>query len=97
MRDTLDSSLRLGVQALRLLGARGYQAHRMAQLFRRHDESAVRELAGMRHQRAVYINEARRRIEDLEELLLGDLRDAEVDRDVGWDTESLRDEYGRKS
>ena len=49
-RDKLDSSLQLGVQALRLLGFRAHQAHRAAQKFRRHDEHAVRELAEMRRQ-----------------------------------------------
>ena len=44
-RDKLDSSLRLGVEALRLLGFRAHHAHRAAQTFRRHDERALRELA----------------------------------------------------
>jgi CPA2 family monovalent cation:H+ antiporter-2 len=93
-RDKLDSALRTGVEALRLLGFRGYQAHRAAQTFRRHDEAALRELAAMRHDRALYINTARQRIRDLEELLLSDLQDAGDTRDAGWDTESLRQEYG---
>jgi CPA2 family monovalent cation:H+ antiporter-2 len=93
-RDKLDSALRTGVEALRLLGFRGYQAHRAAQTFRRHDEAALRELAAMRHDRTLYINTARQRIRDLEELLLSDLQDAGDTRDAGWDTESLRQEYG---
>ncbi len=93
-RDKLDSSLRTGVEALRLLGFRGYQAHRAAQTFRRHDEAALRELAAMRHDQALYINTARQRIRDLEELLQNDLRDAAESRDAGWDTESLREEHG---
>ncbi|MDX1501996.1 MAG: monovalent cation:proton antiporter-2 (CPA2) family protein [Thermoanaerobaculia bacterium] len=93
-RDKLDSSLRLGVRALRLLGFRAHQAHRAAQTFRRHDERAVRELAGLRHDRKRYLGEARQRIEDLEKLLLGDLEDDDEMRDAGWDAESLRREYG---
>jgi monovalent cation:proton antiporter-2 (CPA2) family protein len=93
-RDKLDSALRTGVEALRLLGFRGYQAHRAARTFRRHDEAAVRELAAMRHDKTLYINTARQRIEDLEELLLSDLEDIDDSRDAGWDTESLREEYG---
>ena len=93
-RDKLDSSLKLGVQALRLLGFRAHQAHRAAQTFRRHDEQAVRELAAMRHDQKLYISTARQRIEDLEELLLGDLADPGEMRDAGWDPDSLRQEYG---
>jgi Kef-type K+ transport system membrane component KefB len=93
-RDKLDSSLKLGVQALRLLGFRGHQAHRAAQTFRRHDEQALRELAVMRHDQKLYMSTARQRIEDLEELLLGDLEDMGEMRDAGWDPESLRQEYG---
>ena len=94
-RDKLDSGLRTGVEALRLLGFRGYQAHRAARTFRRHDEEALRELAAMRHDKSLYINTARQRIRDLEELLLSDLEDGGDSRDAGWDTESLREEYGR--
>ena len=92
-RDKLDSALRTGVEALRLLGFRGYRAHRAAQTFRRHDEAALRELAAMRHDKERYINMARQRIHDLEELLLSDLEDADDFRDVGWDPRSLREEH----
>ena len=93
-RDKLDSALRTGVEALRLLGFRGYQAHRAAQKFRRHDEDALRELAAMRHDATLYINTARQRIRDLEELLLSDLEDSDDFRDAGWDPDSLREEFG---
>jgi monovalent cation:proton antiporter-2 (CPA2) family protein len=93
-RDKLDSSLRLGVQALRLLGFRGHQAHRAAQTFRRHDEEALRELASVRHDQKLYLSAARQRIEDLEEVLLSDLAEPGETRDAGWDPESLRQEYG---
>jgi monovalent cation:proton antiporter-2 (CPA2) family protein len=93
-RDKLDTSLRMGEQALRLLGFRGHHAHRAAQTFRRHDEEALQDLAAMRHDRSLYLSAARQRIEDLEELLRSDLSDADEMRDSGWDPESLRDEYG---
>lgn len=90
-RERLDSSLRMGVQALRLLGFRGYRAFRAAQTFRKHDEDAVAELAEMRHDSQLYINRARERMEDLEGLLLADRDDRP--RDAGWDTESLIEEH----
>ena len=48
----------------------------------------------MRHDKKLYISTARQRIEDLEELLLGDLADPGEFRDAGWDPDSLRREYG---
>jgi len=94
-RDTLESSLQMGVRALRLLGFRAYQAQRAALTFRHHDELALRELAMMRHDQPRYLDTARRRIEDLEQMMLGDLADKGDHRDADWDTNSLRDEFGR--
>jgi voltage-gated potassium channel Kch len=93
-RDTLDSSLRMGVDVLRMLNVRAYSAHRSARTFRRHDEESVRELALMRHDHKTYINTARQRIKDLENLLLSDLEDRGETVDTGWDAESLRKEFG---
>lgn len=92
-RDTLDSSLRLGVDALRLLNVRACHALRSARTFRRHDEESVRDLATMRHDRKTYINTARQRISDLEELLLSDLEGYDEMVDVGWDAHSLRRDF----
>jgi voltage-gated potassium channel Kch len=94
-RESLESSLRMGEQALRLLGFRAHQAHRSAQTFRRHDEQAVRELTEDRGDRALYLSRARQRIDDLEALLRADLEEAGLDRDGGWDSDSLRDEARR--
>ena len=93
-RDTLDTSLRAGTDALRLIGFRAYQAQRAAQTFRRHDEIALRELAQVRHDRSTYIDRARERIRDLETTLREELERREEDRDAGWDAESLRKEFG---
>jgi len=93
-RETLDTSLRTGVDALRLLGRRGHQAHRAARTFRKHDEDSVRELGKMRDDRKAYFSAARERIQALEELLLSEVEGPAEDRDAGWDTESLREEYG---
>jgi len=88
-RETFDTSLRVGVDALRLLGRRAYPAERMARAFRRDDEAALDDLRRVRGDRETYIGVARRRIADLEQALLADLTE-EKERDAGWDTESLR-------
>ena len=93
-RETLDSSLRLGVEALRMLGRRAHQVHRAARTFRRHDERSLRELARLRHDRASYFNLARQRIQELEDALESERAGPDdAIRDAGWDTTSLREEH----
>ena len=48
----------------------------------------------MRHDRKTYIDTARQRISDLEELLLSDLEGHDEMVDVGWDAESMRNSLG---
>jgi voltage-gated potassium channel Kch len=91
-RETLDASLRLGADALSLLGQRAYHAIRAARKFRRHDEEVVRNLAAMRDDRAAYLDTAREHIRELEELLRSDLAERTDDVDAGWDTETLMED-----
>ncbi len=95
-RETLDTSLRVAVDAMRKLGVHAYTAVRSGRTFRRHDEQNVRELARMRHDRKAYIGRARERIRDLEAIIraeIGEAREAS-ERDAAWDTTSLRREFG---
>lgn len=91
-RETLDSSLRLGIDAMRLMGFRSHQALRAARKFRRLDEDSVRELGSMRHDRRAYLNRAREMIRDLESTLRADLAAVDHERDSAWDTDSMRRE-----
>jgi monovalent cation:proton antiporter-2 (CPA2) family protein len=95
-REKFDTSLRAGTDALRDLGFRSYQAHRAARIFQQHDEESIDELRHLRHDQKSYISMARQKIEDLEQLLLTELHEREEFRDAGWDTESMREEFGRK-
>jgi len=92
-RETFDSSLRMGVDALKLLGRRSYQAHRAVNIFRKHDDKALKHLAAIRGDRKQYINHAREKIMELEKFIEADIHDASLDRDAGWDVESLREEF----
>jgi voltage-gated potassium channel Kch len=96
-RETFDTSLRMAVDALRMMGLRSYHAHRASKTFRKHDEDSVRELALMRHDQKAYFSTARQRIRDLEQIILAELQDAGESRDLGWDTDSLRKEFGKQS
>jgi voltage-gated potassium channel Kch len=71
-RETLDAALRLGIDAMRLLGVRAYRAHRAAKTFLLHDERVLRELAQHYPDHKSYINVARQRIAELEELIKAD-------------------------
>lgn len=82
----------MGVDILRELGFRSFQAHRPARMFCGHDEEAVRELATMQHDKRIYMSAARQRIKDLEETLLAELEPTGESRDAGWDTDSLRED-----
>ncbi len=93
-RETLDTSLSASVDVLRTLGFRSYQARRAAQTFRFHDEESIEELRHLRHDQKTYISHARQKIEDLEQLLLSELKEAEEHHDAGWDTTSMREEFG---
>lgn len=91
-RDTLESSMRVGVDTLRFLGFRAHQAHRASALFRKHDEEMMVELAELRKDRKAYLTKAREAIFNLEELLRHDLDDATDEPDRGWDPTTLREE-----
>jgi len=93
-RETLDTSLRAGSDALRELGFRSHHAHRATRTFRFHDEESFNELHHLRHDRKTYISEARQRIKDLEQILLSELKDVEENPDAGWDITSMLDEFG---
>ncbi|MGF1468240.1 MAG: monovalent cation:proton antiporter-2 (CPA2) family protein [Sandaracinaceae bacterium] len=88
-RETFDSSLRLGVDALRLLGHRAYHAHRAARRFRQQDEALLRELAG-KHRDQDFVGLVRRRSAEVEEILQDDLDKRHGPVDEGWDVETLR-------
>ncbi len=84
-RETLGSSLDLGVDVLRALGFRAHQAHRAAQLFKTHDEMAVRDLAQHWENDAVYFNEARRHIEAFDRMFANDAAETRARADRGWE------------
>lgn len=91
-RDTLDVSLRLGVDAMRMLGFRAHRAHRAAKMFLKHDEKALRSLTQVRGNKKEYLSAARQYIAELEELIMSDLQEPDLNRDAGWDPETLRED-----
>jgi len=91
-RESLDSSVRLGVDVLTKLGHRAYSAKRSGQNFIRYDEDAMHELYDNRHDTKQYISQAREQIEQQEKLLKADRFDKTATGDHAWDSKPMREE-----
>lgn len=89
-REHLDTSIRLGIDALRYLGRRAHSATRAAQAFRRYDEAAMRHLVQHRRNRESYVASVRAAIEEQERLLKADLSFDHTTTDHAWDAAPLR-------
>lgn len=93
-RESVDAAMRLGADALRLLGRRAHTSWRLAQAFRRRDEAQVQELARDFRDRAAHLIRARDAIRDLEASLKADQDRGVSSDDAAWDAASLRAEFG---
>lgn len=91
-RETVDTSLRVGVDALRMLGERAYHSERAARTFFRQDERTLKGLSALRDDKKQYISSMKERIEEMEKLISSDRVKTWLDEGQGWDPESLRDE-----
>ena len=69
---------------------------RSARRFRCHEEDGLRDLYSIRHDQKLYMNTAKQRVHDLERLLIAELKGEGPERDAGWDTDSLRRDFGSK-
>lgn len=92
-RETLDSSLRMGSDALACLGFRKHQTSRAAKTFRKHDERFLRELASMRHDENELILGAKERIKALEQLIKTEQAEQYQSSDLGWDPTTLVEDF----
>jgi glutathione-regulated potassium-efflux system ancillary protein KefC/glutathione-regulated potassium-efflux system protein KefB len=100
-RETFEGGVRMGVKALRLLGAYPHHAERAGRLFRRYDERTLEEMA--KHWEKDF-PEYQRIVRDRtaleEELLRRDVaafRQETALDDNGWDTRSLDAEVAAKA
>ncbi len=84
-RESLDTSVRLGVDVLIKLGFRKYSANRAGLNFLKYDEAALRTLAAQRHDQDSYIFTTREQIELQEQLLANDRGKIPNVHDHAWD------------
>ena len=90
-RESLDTSVRMAVDALKSLGFRAHSLVRTAHQFREHDEASMRKLARDRHDKQRYILRVREEIEAQEKLLAEDLLVDFATQDHAWDSEQMRE------
>jgi monovalent cation:H+ antiporter-2, CPA2 family len=95
-RESLESSVRMGVDVLRKLGVRGYTAYRAGQNFIRYDEEALPKLGRHRHDIKQYIKNVKEQIALQEELLNNDLVSTPNSNDHAWDSQHMREAINRQ-
>ncbi|WP_088343699.1 MULTISPECIES: monovalent cation:proton antiporter-2 (CPA2) family protein [Rhodomicrobium] len=89
-RETFGSALEIGVEALKAMGFRAYQAERAGRLFRKHDEAAVVIPEEYWDDEEGYLRVFRQKTEALERVLQADLaRPPDEGADAAWDTQTL--------
>ena len=84
-RESLDTSVRLGVDVLISLGFRSYAANRAGLNFIKYDEASLRRLAAHRQDQELYIFNTREQIEIQEQLLAEDRKVIPNLHDHAWD------------
>ncbi|WP_338874739.1 monovalent cation:proton antiporter-2 (CPA2) family protein [Spirosoma sp. SC4-14] len=87
-RETFDTSLRVGVDALTLLGHRAHEANRAAKMFFRHDERTLKRLSAIRNDDE-YFDAVRQNQQELDRVIQADRNATTLRVDEGWDEDSL--------
>jgi monovalent cation:H+ antiporter-2, CPA2 family len=88
-RDYLDTSLRMGSDVLKKLGFRAYTVDRAAKKFFHHDQDALIDLAGHRHNLKQYIDRMKQEIQLQEEIIRNDMTYHPSENDHAWDSEYI--------
>jgi monovalent cation:proton antiporter-2 (CPA2) family protein len=87
-RESIDTSLRMGVDVMKMLGHRSYTSMRAAQKFFKYDEKKLKELASISDDKE-YMITARKYIEELEQLLKDDSTRLTEAIEESWDESGL--------
>lgn len=91
-REHLDTSIRMGEDALKKLGFQAHTVHRLGKQFRDYDEQALKVLVQFKNNRKEYISKVRKQIEMQESLLSGELSRKFSLNDHAWDSEQMKDQ-----
>jgi glutathione-regulated potassium-efflux system ancillary protein KefC len=91
-RETFDSALSMGIEAMKVLGFRAYEAHRVAKQFKQHEQETNEKMFELREDREAYAAEVRERLTQLESLMRQDERDFDKEVDHAWNKVKRPDE-----
>lgn len=91
-RETFDTSIKMGIDALTHLGFRKYAANRTGLQFAKYDQQAMEHLSSFKANKSDYIKNVRKQIQIQEELLNKDLDLNQTLGDHSWDSEYMRNE-----
>jgi CPA2 family monovalent cation:H+ antiporter-2 len=91
-RESLHSSVYLGVDVLHTLGHRRYTATRKAMDFIRYDQQALEKLSRSRHEKESYIASVRSEIEMQEKLLSQDQLFSDNRSDSAWNGDRRKED-----
>jgi len=84
-RETFDSAVEMGIDALRHVGFRGYEARRAARKFKSHEAETIGQLFHIREDQRELESRVRDRTGELERLLTEDNRASGDSVDHAWD------------
>lgn len=90
-REHLDTSIRMGQEALEKLGFRAYTVQRLAAQFRKYDEDSLKILAQYKNNQSEYISRVRKQIEIQETLLSGEMSRKFSLNDHAWDSDQMKE------
>lgn len=89
-REHLDTSIRMGEDALKKLGFRAYTVHRLAAQFKKYDEDALKVLVKYKNDQNEYISKIKKQIEQQESMISGELSRKFSLNDHAWDSEQMK-------
>ena len=90
-RESLHTSVQMGIDVLEKLGHRKYTATRKAASFVKFDENSLKRLAETRKVKQGYIESVREEIETQEKLLQEDAHFATAQEDFAWDNKRRKE------
>lgn len=91
-RETFDSALCMGIEAMKVLGFRSYEAHRVARQFKQHEQETHEKMFELRADDDAYAAGVRERMSQLEGLMRQDEDDFGTHEDHAWDKVKRPDE-----
>jgi glutathione-regulated potassium-efflux system ancillary protein KefC/glutathione-regulated potassium-efflux system protein KefB len=90
-RETFDSSLAMGVDALKALGYPAYYAWRSVRFFRKHDEASLERLFKLYGNEKEYMDAAKKSRKNLEKAFTADHEGNQFSFDQAWDPENAKE------